>query len=565
MEQSKDNFLGEAIKWWKEAVVYQIYPKSFCDSNSDGIGDIKGIISKLDYLKYLGINVIWISPMYKSPMADNGYDISDYYQIDEKFGTMEDMDNLIKQAKLRNIKIIMDLVVNHSSDEHIWFKKAIKDLNSKYADYYIIKDGINNNPPTNWRSIFGGSVWEKIENTNKYYLHVFAKKQPDLNWENAELREEIYKMINFWLDKGLGGFRIDAITYIKKDNEFKSLPADGIDGLSNVDKSCLNQSGIEVFLKELKTKTFDKYDCMTVAEAPGVPYNNLDKFISDDGFFSMIFDFSYADLDLNENGEWYKQVNWTVNQLRELIFKSQTEVQKVGWGALYLENHDQPRSINKYVPEQDISYYSKTMLATMYFMLRGTPFIYQGQEIGMENCIMDNINEFDDISTYGQYEMALEEGLNQRDALKLVNKRSRDNARTPFQWNNDNNCGFTDSKPWIKINNNYKVINAKSQIDNPNSVFSFYKELISIRKNSIYSDILIYGYIEPCLTEYDNIIAYKRTLNNKSLLIINNFNSKNISIKLETDIKNIILNNYTNFRNDTICDFQPYQSVIIEI
>lgn len=565
MEQSKDNFLGEAIKWWKEAVVYQIYPKSFCDSNSDGIGDIKGIISKLDYLKYLGINVIWISPMYKSPMADNGYDISDYYQIDEKFGTMEDMDNLIKQAKLRNIKIIMDLVVNHSSDEHIWFKKAIKDLNSKYADYYIIKDGINNNPPTNWRSIFGGSVWEKIENTNKYYLHVFAKKQPDLNWENAELREEIYKMINFWLDKGLGGFRIDAITYIKKDNEFKSLPADGIDGLSNVDKSCLNQSGIEVFLKELKTKTFDKYDCMTVAEAPGVPYNNLDKFISDDGFFSMIFDFSYADLDLNENGEWYKQVNWTVNQLRELIFKSQTEVQKVGWGALYLENHDQPRSINKYVPEQDISYYSKTMLATMYFMLRGTPFIYQGQEIGMENCIMDNINEFDDISTYGQYEMALEEGLNQRDALKLVNKRSRDNARTPFQWNNDNNCGFTDNKPWIKINNNYKVINAKSQIDNPNSVFSFYKELISIRKNSIYSDILIYGYIEPCLTEYDNIIAYKRTLNNKSLLIINNFNSKNISIKLETDIKNIILNNYINFRNDTICDFQPYQSVIIEI
>lgn len=565
MEQLKDNFLGEAIKWWKEAVVYQIYPKSFCDSNSDGIGDIKGIISKLDYLKYLGINVIWISPMYKSPMADNGYDISDYYQIDEKFGTMEDMDNLIKQAKLRNIKIIMDLVVNHSSDEHIWFKKAIKDLNSKYADYYIIKDGINNNPPTNWRSIFGGSVWEKIENTNKYYLHVFAKKQPDLNWENAELREEIYKMINFWLDKGLGGFRIDAITYIKKDNEFKSLPADGIDGLSNVDKSCLNQSGIEVFLKELKTKTFDKYDCMTVAEAPGVPYNNLDKFISDDGFFSMIFDFSYADLDLNENGEWYKQVDWTVNQLRELIFKSQTEVQKVGWGALYLENHDQPRSINKYVPEQDISYYSKTMLATMYFMLRGTPFIYQGQEIGMENCIMDNINEFDDISTYGQYEMALKEGLNQRDALKLVNKRSRDNARTPFQWNNDNNCGFTDSKPWIKINNNYKVINAKSQIDNPNSVFSFYKELISIRKNSIYSDILIYGYIEPCLTEYDNIIAYKRTLNNKSLLIINNFNSKNISIKLETDIKNIILNNYTNFRNDTICDFQPYQSVIIEI
>lgn len=565
MEQSKDNFLGEAIKWWKEAVVYQIYPKSFCDSNSDGIGDIKGIISKLDYLKYLGINVIWISPMYKSPMADNGYDISDYYQIDEKFGTMEDMDNLIKQAKLRNIKIIMDLVVNHSSDEHIWFKKAIKDLNSKYADYYIIKDGINNNPPTNWRSIFGGSVWEKIENTNKYYLHVFAKKQPDLNWENAELREEIYKMINFWLDKGLGGFRIDAITYIKKDSEFKSLPADGIDGLSNVDKSCLNQSGIEVFLKELKTKTFDKYDCMTVAEAPGVPYNNLDKFISDDGFFSMIFDFSYADLDLNENGEWYKQADWTVNQLRELIFKSQTEVQKVGWGALYLENHDQPRSINKYVPEQDISYYSKTMLATMYFMLRGTPFIYQGQEIGMENCIMDNINEFDDISTYGQYEMALKEGLNQRDALKLVNKRSRDNARTPFQWNNDNNCGFTDSKPWIKINNNYKVINAKSQIDNPNSVFSFYKELISIRKNSIYSDILIYGYIEPCLTEYDNIIAYKRTLNNKSLLIINNFNSKNISIKLETDIKNIILNNYTNFRNDTICDFQPYQSVIIEI
>lgn len=552
-------------KWWKNSVVYQIYPKSFADSNGDGIGDLKGIISKLDYLQALGVDVIWLCPIYKSPMADNGYDISDYYSIDSQFGSNEDMELLIKEAEKRNIKILMDLVINHSSCEHEWFKKALEDPNSKYANYYIFKEGINGNPPNNWRSIFGGSVWERIEESNKYYFHTFAKEQPDLNWECEDLREELYNLVNYWLEKGLGGYRIDAITFIKKDQSFKSFPSDNDDELVDCNVGCQNQIGINKFLKELKEKTFDKYNCMTVAEAPGVPYSDLKDYISDDGYFSMIFDFSYTDLDVVD-GEWYKARKWEINELRELMFKSQLETEKVGWGALYLENHDQPRSLDKYIPKEDISYESATMLATMYFLLRGTPFIYQGQEIGMTNCKFNSIEEFDDISTHDQYKRALSAGLSEESALEICNRRSRDNSRTPFQWNDKKNAGFTEGTSWLKVNNNHNIINVENQVNDENSLFSYYKRLIKLRKESEYSDIIISGKIEPCLIEYDNVIAYKRVLDNRAILVINNFNNSESSIKINEYVKKVILSN----KDELLVQglkyvLEPYQSVVLEI
>lgn len=552
-------------KWWKESVVYQIYPKSFSDSNNDGIGDLRGIINKLDYLETLGVDVIWLCPIYKSPMDDNGYDISDYYSIDNQFGSNEDMELLIEEAGKRDIKILMDLVINHSSYEHEWFKKALEDPNSKYADYYIFKEGINGNPPNNWRSIFGGSVWERVGESNKYYFHTFAKEQPDLNWECEELREELYNIVNYWLEKGLGGYRIDAITFIKKDETFKSFPPDNNDGLVDCNLGSQNQLGIDKFLKELKERTFDKYNCMTVAEAPGVSYDDLKEYISDDGYFSMIFDFSYTDLDVID-GQWHKTRDWKVNELRESMFKSQLETEKVGWGAVYLENHDQPRSLDKYIPKEDIGYESATMLATMYFLLRGTPFIYQGQEIGMINCKFRSIEEFDDISTHDQYKRAVNAGLSEENALEICNRRSRDNSRTPFQWNGSKNTGFTEGTPWLKINDNYNIINVENQIDDEESIFAYYKKLIKLRKESEYSDIIISGKIEPCLTEYDNVVAYKRVLGNRVILVINNFSASERSIEINGHVNKVVINNKNELLlQDSKYILMPYQSVVLEL
>lgn len=382
-------------KWWQEEVVYQIYPKSFCDGNDDGIGDLRGIISKLDYLKGLGITMLWICPCYQSPMDDNGYDISDYKQIAAEFGSMEDMDELIKKAKEYGIKIILDLVINHTSDEHRWFKKAVSEPESKYHDYYIFKDGAKE--PNNWRSVFGGSVWEKIPDKDEYYFHAFGKKQPDLNWENRELREELYKMVNWWLDKGIAGFRIDAITFIKKDLTWSDREPDGADGLAKCTKASRNQKGIGTFLNELKENTFDRYDCVTVAEAPGVSYDELDEFIGDNGYFSMIFDFRYADFDIASGSEWFKRTSWTIKDFNKKIMESQMALQKYGWGANFIENHDQPRAATKYLKENQNNPDAVKTLAAMYFFLRGTPFIYQGQELGMVNFDRKDIGEFNDI------------------------------------------------------------------------------------------------------------------------------------------------------------------------
>ena len=373
-------------KWWQKEIIYQIYPRSFYDANGDGIGDIKGITSKLEYLKDLGITMIWICPIYKSPMVDNGYDISDYLGINPEFGSMEDLDELLERAQALGIKVMLDLVINHTSDEHRWFKEALKNPNSPYRDYYIFKDSVENKEPNNWRSIFGGSVWEKLQNEDKYYMHVFDKKQPDLNFENPRLRNEIYNMINTWLDKGLAGFRVDSITFLKKDQQFESYQPDGSDGLVTCKHGTRNQPGNDIFLNELKENTFTKYDCVIVGEAPGVKYDELSDFIGENGYFSMIFDFKYADIDVESGSDWFKRTNWTTQEFKELLFNSQKEIQKVGWSANFIENHDQPRALSKYITDEKYqNYIGGSALAMMYFFLRGTPFIYQGQELGMTN------------------------------------------------------------------------------------------------------------------------------------------------------------------------------------
>lgn len=523
-------------------MVYQIYPKSFQDSNGDGIGDLQGIIQRLDYIKQLGANVIWLCPVYCSPMDDGGYDISDYYHIDPMFGTDADMDELIQKADKAGIKILMDLVINHTSDEHEWFQEALKDPESKYADYYIFRETEDGSPPNNWRSYFGGPAWTKVEGSSRFYLHAFSKKQPDLNWENRELREEIYRMVNYWLDKGLGGFRIDAISNIKKQLEYGVFPSDGEDGLRFIGDWILNQPGIEVFLRELSEKTFKPHNSMTVAEA-NVPEELLDLFIGDKGFFSMVFDFSYTDIDVPDTGEWFRPRRFSPEELRENIFKSQKMVQEKGWGAVYLENHDQNRSVNKYIPEKDINYYSKTMLASMFMFLRGTPFIYQGQELGMENIRMDSLGKYDDIATKGQYERALKMGLSPEKAFETVAKRSRDNSRTPMQWNAGKNAGFSDVQTWLEVNENYKEINAEEQESREKSVLRFYKDLVALRRSSKYSSVIVDGEFVPYYTEDASIIAYLRILGTKELLVIHNYQNKPGTLEIPAGFKERVLGN----------------------
>ncbi len=541
-------------EWWKKEIVYQIYPKSFYDSNNDGIGDIQGIIQKLDYLSDLGVTMLWICPIYKSPMDDNGYDISDYYDINEEFGSMDDVDELISEAKKRNIKIIMDLVINHTSDEHPWFVEAINNPHSPKHDYYIFKEGKER--PNNWRSVFGGSVWQKVEGRDEYYFHSFSKKQPDLNWENEDLRKELYQMINWWLDKGIAGFRVDAINFIKKDQSYQNGAVDGHDGLSACFPYTRNQPGIEVFLKELKEETFKKYNCMTVAEAVGVKYPDLGIFIGEDGCFSMMFDFNYCNFDINEDEEWFRQQDWTIKEFRDLLFTSQKEVQKLGWIASFLENHDQPRSIDKFIDKKNHNYYSKTMLAGMFFHLRGTPFIYQGEEIGMENFVRDSLDDFDDISSHSQYQRAIEEGFSHEEALQFLNQRSRDNTRVPMQWDNTKYAGFSKHKPWLKMCGNQDMINVKSQIDDPYSVYSFYKKMIQTRKNE---DTLIYGDFKAIEDIDEHIIAYQRIYNNETITCLCNFSNEIIKIPYISG--EVLLNNYDTY---TFKQLQPYQFVMIK-
>lgn len=552
-------------KWWHDKVAYQIYPKSFYDTNGDGIGDLKGIINKLDYLKELGIDIIWLSPIYCSPMVDQGYDISDYYNIDPSFGTMDDMETLLKETKKRNMYVIMDLVVNHCSDKHEWFRKALEDPDGEYGEYFYIREGKGNKPPCNWRSYFGGSVWERIPNTNKYYFHAFAKEQPDLNWENPRVKEEIYKMINWWLDKGLAGFRIDAIINIKKDLNFQDFEADGDDGLCDMSKMLEKVIGIGDMLKELKEETFDKYDAFTVGEVFNAKEGELYKFIGKDGYFSSIFDFDMEVLGQEQSNRWYLNKDFTTNQLREVIFKSQIEALGIGFKANIIENHDEPRGASRYIIDGECNDISKKALAIIEVMRRGIPFIYQGQEIGMTNNKVDCIDKFNDISTIENYDRAIREGFSKEEALRLVNKFSRDNARTPFQWDDSINAGFTKGTPWLQVNENYKEINAKLQIDDKDSVLSFYKKLINLRKSNEYKEVVVYGEFIPDLEAYDNVIAFYRKGANKCLMVIINYQNKEQIINFNKTYK-ILINNYKDlkFVNNELM-LKPYQGIIIEI
>lgn len=543
-------------KWWQKEVVYQIYPKSFKDSNSDGIGDLQGIISKLDYFNDLGVTSLWLCPIYASPMDDNGYDISDYYAINPMFGTMDDLDELIEKSKALGIKIIMDLVVNHTSDEHFWFKEAISDPASKYRDYYIFKNGKDGRAPTNWRSIFGGSVWQQC-NENEYYFHAFSKKQPCLNWENPELRQEIYQMINWWLEKGIAGFRVDAINFIKKDQRYQDGKPDGEDGLVSCIPFTRNQPGIEVFFKELKKNTFAKYNCMTISEAYGVSYDKLDIYIGENGCFDSMFDFNYSNFDIGDNEEWFIRKDWTVKQFRKLLFTSQIEVNKIGWLGTFLENHDQPRSLDKLIVNKaDHGYYSATMIASMYFFLRGVPYIYQGEELGMANCVRKSINEFDDISSHGQYQRMLEEGFSEVEALKLVNMRSRDNARTPMPFDDSQYAGFSDVEPWLGLNESYQTINVKAQFNDPDSVYSFYKKMIELRQKSEFSNVLTFGDFAAGDESNDCLIIYKRSYKGQTIVNVCNFSNQRQKYIITGEV---ILNNYKDYDEKSL---RPYQTIM---
>lgn len=553
-------------KWWHKKTAYQIYPKSFCDSNGDGIGDLPGIISKLDYLKDLGIDIIWLSPIYCSPLADQGYDISDYYNIDPRFGTMDDMDCLISEAKKRDMYILMDLVVNHCSDEHEWFKKACEDPDGEYGKYFYIETCPDGKLPCNWRSYFGGSVWEPLPgHPDKYYLHMFHKKQPDLNWENPRLREEIYKMINWWLDKGLAGFRIDAIINIKKALPWHDYPSDRADGMCSPGEMLKHAVGVGEFLGEMRDRTFLPHGAFTAGEVFDEKPEELPDFIGDNGYFSTMFDFNETIFGGSEKG-WYDYTPITPNDYRSCCFASQKRVGDIGMISNIIENHDEPRGVSHYIPEGECTPASKKLLATMNIMLRGLPFIYQGQEIGMENVEFRSISEVDDISTLDEYQLALDAGLTPDAALKAVNRFSRDNARTPFQWDSSANAGFTSGTPWLNVNSNYTRINLENQKNDPDSVYQYYKRLLALRKDPTYSETVIYGDLIPAFENLDRVMAYYRKSDDLTLLVIGNYKTQPQTLTLPSQIKNIVLNNLPQLKmegNEIL--LEGYQAVILEI
>lgn len=552
-------------KWWHDKVAYQIYPKSFYDSNGDGVGDIPGIISKLDYLKDLGVDIIWISPMYPSPFADQGYDISDYYNIDPAFGTLEDMECLIAEAKKRDMYILMDLVVNHCSDEHEWFEKACEDPEGKYGNFFYIEDRKEGERPCNWRSYFGGSVWEPLPgHEDKQYLHAFHKKQPDLNWENPEVREEVYKNINWWLDKGLGGFRIDAIINIKKKLPYQDYPSDRADGLSDMSIMLADAKGVGEFLGEMNRRTFQPHDSFAVGEVFNEKEEELPDFIGDNGYFSSIFDFATTSWGKNDKG-WYANERITPDAYKQCYFHSQKKIGDVGFYSNIIENHDEPRGVSYYIPEGDLCDESKKMLAALYFFMRGLPFIYQGQEIGMENLGVIPIEKIDDISALDQYQVCLDAGYTKEEALKIVSLYNRDNARTPVQWNDEKNAGFTTGIPWLMVNPNYTKINVAAQETDENSVLAFYKKMTALRKTPEYKETFVYGDVIPFEEERHNLMAYHRKAD-KDVLVIGNFQRERQSVTLPEEVENILLNNYPDIKLEgKELILEGYQAVVLEM
>ena len=559
--------------WWQSTNIYQIYPRSFQDGNGDGMGDLKGIITRLDYLKDLGVEVIWLSPINKSPMCDNGYDISDYYTIDPIFGTNEDMDELLAEAKKRDIKIIMDLVVNHCSIEHEWFQKAKADPEGEYGQYFYIRKSVDGKAPNNWRSIFRGPAWDKIEGTDYYYLHLFDPGQPDLNWENPKLRAEIYDMINYWLDKGVAGFRLDAITYIKKEEGLPSYPADSEDGMVSVSHGSLCRPGIDEFLHEMKEKTYGN-ECLTAGETAGVPDERLFDFIGiEDGHFSMIFDFDPLILDTHyegSNGFFCQAREWEVEELKEKLFHTQMQIQPEGWIVNVLENHDSPRIIDHLLKEDGQNFYGASMLAVMSMCRRGTPVIYQGQEFGMRNFPFESIDMYDDVSSKGEYDIALEHGFSEEEALKCVQRRSRDNARYPVSWEASENAGFTTGKPWLPVAPEHTTVNAAAALADPDSLYYVYKKLLAMRKDDEIGEVMVFGKFNPYKPEQKDLVAYTRFMDEEfeagSLLILCNYQGQAQTVEIPTAEYDVV---YDNYKDKAVTgksvELNPYEAVIIKV
>ena len=545
--------------WWKEAVVYQIYPRSFADSNGDGIGDLKGITEHLDYLQLLGVDAIWLSPVYQSPNDDNGYDISDYRQIMKEFGTMEDFEQMLQEAHRRGIRIVMDLVVNHTSDEHAWFVESRSKRDSRYRDYYIWRDGKEGREPNNWGSVFGGSAWEYDRNTGQYYLHCFSRKQPDLNWDNPRVREEIYDMMNWWCGKGIDGFRMDVISMISKGREMPDGPAmDG--GYGDFSPYVVCGPHVHEYLKEMNEKVLSRYDLLTVGETGTVPIEEAKRFACSDGSeLNMIFQFEHVELTTGKYGKWTTDKPRLID-LKRSLSKWQTGLEGFAWNSLYLDNHDQPRAVSRFgndSPEYRVK--SAKMLATMLHMLKGTPYIYQGEELGMTNAHISSLEEYRDIESIGAYHKYVDSGLVAGETMmEYLQEISRDNARTPMQWNTSAHAGFTTGTPWIRVNENYRQINVADQIDNPDSVFHYYRKLIELRHTY---PVIVYGKYEELLCDDPNVFAYRRVLGNQSLLVICNYTAAEIKCVLAEDMQGIEL--ISNYEKHVEGRLQPYEAIVL--
>lgn len=526
-------------QWWKEIVAYQVYPRSFYDSNGDGIGDLPGLIEKLDYLKELGIDLIWVCPIFDSPNDDNGYDIRDYKAILDEFGTMEDCDRLIEEVHKRDMKIIFDLVVNHTSDEHEWFIESRSSKDNPYRDYYIWHEGDEEgNRPNNWESIFSGSVWEYDEQTEEYYMHVFSKKQPDLNWENPAVRQDVYSLINWWLDKGIDGFRVDAISHIKKREGFPDMPNPlNKDVVPSYDGH-MNQPGIDKFLTELAAETFNNYDIMTVGEANGVSIKDAEQWVGEEsGYFDMIFQFEALGLWGERDGEVFD-----LRDYKQVLTKWQEGLDGIGWNALYIENHDLIRAVSAMGDDGTLRKTSAKALGMMYFFMQGTPFIYQGQEIGMTNVQFDELTDYDDIQSVNRARQMMEEGTPREEAMNYIYASSRDNVRTPMQWNAQPEAGFTTGTPWLGVNPNYADINVAESLKDQNSIYHFYKEMIALRRDN---EALIYGSYELVLPLHKQVYAYKRQGDSETYLVVVNVFNDSAEVDLTPfDLKELVLTNY---------------------
>ncbi|WP_423245797.1 glycoside hydrolase family 13 protein [Macrococcus psychrotolerans] len=550
-------------KWWKEAVCYQIYPRSFKDSNGDGIGDINGITEKLDYLKDLGIDVIWVSPIFESPNDDNGYDISDYQEIMRDFGTMEDFDRLLYEVHARGMKLILDLVINHTSDEHSWFVEAKKSKDNEFRDWYIWKDGKDDKEPNNWASIFEGSAWEYDATTNQYYMHVFSRKQPDLNWENENMRQAIYNMVNWWLDKGIDGFRVDAISHIKKSFDKGDLPGADKLGYAESFEGHMNQPGIQEYLRELKENTFDKYDIMTVGEANGVTIEDSEEWVGEEnGKFNMVFQFEHLNLWDHNVGK-----SFDIKGYKDVLNSWQKGLEDKGWNALFIENHDRQRVSSTWGDDEEYWYESSTSHAVVYFLQQGTPFIYQGQEIGMTNYPFEDIIDFDDVHAKNIYNQELKKGVPKEEVIEMLRRISRDNTRTPMQWDDTKNAGFTKGTPWLKVNPNFEDINVFKQEKDENSILNFYKQLIQLKKKHL---TLTYGTFDLIYPEDTKVFAYTRTYEGDQFIIIGNLSHDKVTLKKDESLKmsdeSLVLYNYQKEeRSEDIFTFQPFEARIYHI